>query len=244
MRRTLAPRPAAGKLVSLIALCSLGVPSIAGPLASSAWAAPKKSKFAEGKAGVAISSMTKGAKVLIDDKLVGEVPLPGPVEIDANARHTVQVQKRGYSPYIDTVLPSNGQLIEVEADLVATGGIVRVSSRNGTLKLQLLVDGRVAGFTPFDGDVPPGLHTLEARATGYLPETRSVDIKAGQEFTYDFDLKLVPEPVVKEDKSLLSRWWFWTAVGVVVVGGVAGGVLGSQDSHISAKSPDHVLPLQ
>ncbi|MBI5608954.1 MAG: PEGA domain-containing protein [Deltaproteobacteria bacterium] len=242
--RATARHQLAGKFVSLVALFSLAAPGIAGPLASSAWAAPKKQKYADGKAGIAISSMTKGAKVLIDDKLVGEVPLPGPIEVDANARHTVQVQKRGYSPYIDTVLPSSGQVIEVEADLVATGGIVRVTSRNAALKLQLLVDGRVAGFTPFDGDVPPGVHTLEARATGYLPETRSVDIKAGQEFTYDFDLKVVPEPIIKEDKSLLSRWWFWTAIGVVVVGGVAGGVVGSQDTHVQPKAPDHVLPLQ
>ncbi len=242
--RATARHPFAGKFVSLVALLSLAASGVAGPLASSAWAAPKKQKFAEGKAGITISSMTKGAKVLIDDKLVGEVPLPGPIEVDANARHTVQVQKRGYSPYIDTVLPSNGQLIEVEADLVATGGIVRVTSRNPALKLQLLVDGRVAGFTPFDGDVPPGAHTLEARATGYLPETRAVDIKAGQEFSFDFELKLVPEPIIKEDKSLLSRWWFWTAIGVVVVGGVAGGVVGSQDTHVQPKAPDHVLPLQ
>ena len=60
----------------------------------------------------------------------------------------------------------------------------------------------------------------------------------------EFGLLVVPAPVIKEDKSLLSRWWFWTAIGAVVVGGVAGGVVMSQDTHLDPKAPDHVLPLQ
>lgn len=232
------------KILALALAVGVATPAML-PLSGVAYAAPaKKVKFAEGKAGIVISSMTKGAKVFVDDKEIGEVPLSGPIEVEANARHTVRVQKRGYSPYIDTLLPSNGQLLEVEADLVATGGIVRISSRDPALKLQILIDSRVAGFTPFDGDIPPGVHVVEARATGYMGETRSVDVKAGAEISFDFGLQLAPAAVVKEDKSILSRWWFWTAIGVAVVGGVAGGVAASQDTHVQPKAPDHVLPLQ
>lgn len=199
-------------------------------------------KLADGKAGVTISSMTKGAKVFIDDKEVGEVPVAGVIEVEPK-RHTVRVQKRGYSPFIDTILPSPGQVVEIEADLVASGGFVKVNSKNKDIKLQLLVDGTVVGTTPFDGDVAPGSHAIEARAVGYLPQSRQVDVKAGQEIALEFELKLVPAPIINEDKSLLSRWWFWTAVGAAIVGGVATTVALSQDTHIAPKTAGYVLVL-
>lgn len=218
------------------------------PLSTSAFAAPGKkaaaTKLAADKAGITVSSMTKGAKIFIDDKEVGEVPLDKTLEVEPNKRHTVRVQKRGFSPFVETVLPSGGQLIEIEADLVAVSAALRIASLNEALKLQILVDGRVAGFTPFDGDVNPGSHSIEARATGYLAETQMIDAKPGQDLQLEFGLKVVPAPLVKEDKSLLSRWWFWTAVGVVVVGGVTGGLVAAQDTHLAPKTPDHVLPLQ
>lgn len=217
------------------------------PLSANAWAVGEKSKkpgkLAEGKAAITISSMTKGAKVFIDDKEVGDVPLAGPVEVDANQRHTVRVQKRGYTPFIDTVLPSSGQTVEVEADLVATGGFVKIASLDLGLKLQIVIDGQIVGTTPFDGDVAPGTHAVEARATGYLPETRTIDVKAGQQTALEFALKVVPAPIIKEDKSVLSRWWFWTAIGAAVVGGVATGVVMAQDTHVAPKPASYVLVL-
>lgn len=232
--------------LSLTLAAALALATISAPI-SPAWAAPKKpaaSKMAMDKAGITISSMTKGAKIFVDDKEVGEVPFDKTVDVEPNQRHTVRVQKRGFSPFVETVLPSGGQLIEIEADLVATSAALRVSSKDPGLKLQVLVDSRVAGFTPFDGDIAPGPHTVEARATGYLAQTQVVEAKAGQDLAVEFGLLVVPAPVIKEDKSLLSRWWFWTAIGAVVVGGVAGGVVMSQDTHLDPKAPDHVLPLQ
>jgi len=38
-------------------------------------------------------------------------------------------------------------------------------------------------------------------------------------------LSTQPTPDASAGQSILSRWWFWTAVGVVVAGGVAAGVL-------------------
>ena len=208
-----------------------------------AFAADKPSKKSSGKSLIAVSSMTKGAKVFIDDKEVGDVPLPGPVEVEPNERHTIRVQKRGYTPYIDTVLPSPGQTVEVEADLVATGGFVKINSKDKGLSLQILIDGQIVGTTPFDGDVAPGTHAVEARAAGYLAQTQTIDVKAGQTSALEFGLKLVPPPDIKEDKSILSRWWFWTAIGVAVVGGVSSSVLLSQDTHVQPKAASYVLVL-
>lgn len=234
--------PILAAVLALLLTLSLTATAMA-PAAFAADKAKKPVKLAEGKAAIAISSITKGAKVFIDDKEVGEVPVANAIEVEANQRHTVRVQKRGFTPYIDTVLPSNGQTVEVEADLVATGGFVKIGSQDAGLKLQILIDAQIVGTTPFDGDVAPGVHAVEARATGYLPETRSIDVKAGQQTALEFALKVVPDPIVKEDKSILSRWWFWTAIGAAVVGGVATTVVLSQDTHVAPKQPGYTLVL-
>jgi hypothetical protein len=204
-------------------------------------AAPKK-KLAEGKGAIAVSSMTKGAKVYVDDIEVGEVPLKQPIEVDAK-HHIVRVQKRGYFPFQEAVTPRSGETVELEVDLLA-GATLQLQSGLGDQKLQVLLDGRLAGVTPLESLLQPGQHIIEARAAGFLPQTRVFDAQAGQELAFTLTLQPVPAPIVKEDKSLLSRWWFWTAVGAAVVGGVAGGVVLSQDTKVAPRLPDHVLTLQ
>ena len=39
-----------------------------------------------------------------------------------------------------------------------------------------------------------------------------------------------PEPVAEDDTPVYKQWWFWTVIGVAVVGGVTAGlVVGLQD---------------
>jgi hypothetical protein len=68
-------------------------------------------------------------------------------------------------------------------------------------------------------------------------------VLAGEELAVDITLQLVPDPVVQEDKSLLGRWWFWSAIGVVLVGGVAAGVLSGQTTVVRPDAPDHTLEI-
>jgi tetratricopeptide (TPR) repeat protein len=53
---------------------------------------------------------------------------------------------------------------------------------------------------------------------------------------------LVPgEPAKDAPKPIYKKWWFWTIVGVVVVGGVAGGVAGGLAARKSPP-PDPIMP--
>jgi hypothetical protein len=91
----------------------------------------------------------------------------------------------------------------------------------------------------------PGRHRVSVRASGFRPEERPIDITAGQ---YQ-ELKLTltartPAPVASavspsdaaaalplsqtpaptqphptESHSVFTRWWFWGAVGAIVIGG-------------------------
>lgn len=222
----------------LIASISVGPASI-----STAFAA-KPAKTTTGKsdkATIVVSSSTRGAKVYLNDQEVGEVPLPGPLEVKPGQTYTVRVQKRGYAPFVDTVLAGAGQESEVEADLVPTGGIVKISCN--IQRSQVLLNGKPLGRTPFDGDIAPGSHQLIVVSTGYLQDKRQIEVKAGEVMSIEIALQPVPEPLVQDDKSLFGRWWFWGGIGAVVIGGVAAGVLANQTKKVDAPPADHVLIL-
>lgn len=213
------------------------------------YAAPPKKKDpahaqpSADKATITVSSLTRGAEVFLNDEKVGEVPLKGPLQVQPGETYSIRLQKRGYAPVVETVMAGAGQDSQVEADLVPTMGVLRIDCN--VLRAQVTLSGKTIGRTPFDGDVPPGKHELRIAAPGYLQETRPFEIEAGKEQKLDFTLQPVPAPVVMEDdKSIFARWWFWTAIGAVVVGGVTAGVVASQGpKHVPAGDPDGHLAL-
>lgn len=73
-----------------------------------------------------------------------------------------------------------------------------------------------------------GDHLLEFRATGHLPERRQIRVRGGDRVRVRVELS-APElndserapnksPSESEQTPLRSRWWLWTAVGVVAAG--------------------------
>lgn len=245
MSQSFFPRP----LAALLALCLVSPALMVGPVRV-AWSAPKKAAKSDGpeaarKATITVSSLTRGAEVYLNDQKVGEVPLKAPLEVQPGETYSVRVQKRGFAPYIDTVMAGAGQDSQVEADLVPTMGVLRIDCN--VVRAQVSLSGKPIGRTPFDGDVPPGKHELRVAAPGYVQEVRLVRMEAGEPQALEIQLAPVPAPnvIVEEDTSIFSRWWFWTTVGVVVVGGVTAGVVASQGpNHVPAGDPDGrvVLP--
>ena len=197
---------------------------------------------ASNEATITVSSLTRGAKVYVNDAEVGEVPLKAPLKVKAGETYAIRVQKRGYAPYVDTVMAGGGQNSEVEADLVPTMGVLRIDCN--VLRARVTLAGKPIGLTPFDGDVAPGKHELRIGAPGYTQDVRELQIDAGQELALNIALAPVTAPLAQEDPSILSRWWFWTAVGAVVVGGVTAGVLATQGpKHVPAGDADAHVQL-
>jgi len=93
---------------------------------------------------------------------------------------------------------------------------------------QVDLDGESAnGTTPWILEVGPGPHRLGLSLTGYRSEEIEVSAWPGQ--TRPIEVRLE-----RGSRRLWYRtWWFWTIVGVVVAGGVAGfvswGVISSRD---------------
>lgn len=114
---------------------------------------------------------------------------------------------------------------------------------------QLQIDGVPRAGRQFELDV--GDHLIGAGAPGYDSRTLTVTIAGMQKQTVELVLPRLdarsvvaaPAERVAEDvvatrteqvdrgPALTERWWFWTALGVVVVAGVSTAVVMSLDKH-------------
>jgi hypothetical protein len=200
-----------------------------------------KATRAASPAQVIVMSLTVGAEIYIDDVKVGVVPFEDPVDVAPGVAHTLRVQKRGFAPFVETFTLTAGAEREIEADLVPSGGVLRIQCN--VLRAQVLLDGKPIGRTPFDGDIPPGKHTLEVVSAGYLRDAQPIEVKPGAELALDVKLAPVPPPRVEKDDTVLGKWWFWTAIGAAVVGGVTAGVLATRVDEVAPADPDRTLVI-
>lgn len=220
-----------GRLVSALLIGTF----VGGPvLATDAQAARRRAaKAKKAPASVEIMSMTRGAQIYVDDKLVGAVPMETPIPLSPNEPHVIRLRKRGFKTFVDTVRLKPGEQRELEADLIPSGGVVTIACN--VRRAQVLLDGRPIGRTPFDGDVAPGRHTLQVVAPGKLQDTRVIEVAAGEVTRLSIDLRDIPPPTVEKDDSILGAWWFWAAVGATVLGGVTIGVLSAREIDVPAE---------
>ena len=75
------------------------------------------------------------------------------------------------------------------------------------------LDGIDVGAAPVLLSRPPGRYALLVRKSGYVGYASTVTLEGGQALSLDATLR-------PEKPSLLTRWWFWTGVGIVVAGAV------------------------
>ena len=159
--------------------------------------------------------------------------------------HSVRVWKRGHLEFLGTIEIFAGETAELDADLIAVAGMVKVYAN--VPGAQVVIDGKVAGAIPFDKDIPAGKHTLSVRAKGHAPFVQDVEVLAGQ--WLELQVKLSPtQPMAEtagDGDSVATKWWFWTIIGAVVVGGAATGLaLGLQGNEPVSATPSKVLRLQ
>lgn len=84
-----------------------------------------------------------------------------------------------------------------------------------------LLDGATLRGSQVGGDavfVAPGERVVEARGDGREPVRVTVSVAAGAD-------RSVSVPIPEERVPVTRRWWFWTAIGVAVAGGVTAAVL-------------------
>ena len=160
-------------------------------------------------------SQTEGAEVFIEGKLVGKVPLSGPISLKPG-KYTLKMTKRGYTEYIDVFTIRPRKRTRLDIDLLPVAGVVRVTAN--VTGARLFVDGKYTGDTPLEVDVPPGLHTLKLAKGGFREAEKKIEVIAGKEMNLDLVLEELP-PEQNPFKSppprpprWYERWWVWAVV--------------------------------
>ena len=142
---------------------------------------------------LAVSANEAGAEVVVDDRVLGRTPLAAPLRVDVGS-HKIIVRKEGFVPFVppSEVQLLSKQLVKVEATLAPEVVTGHLSVREETgREVHVFVDGADQGPAPWEGDLAPGLHTVEAKGERFAGEMRPVTLAKGQRL----DLMITAEPL-------------------------------------------------
>ena len=205
--------------------------------------------FAEVRSGrqgvLRVEASQAGGKVKLDGKEVGTVPYEGKVSAGP---HRLEVRSAdGSLGYVGTIQVKPRVQNNLVLELRPTGGRVSVSS--SPRAAEILLDGELTSLTPTN-DIPlqPGVHEVTVRLSGYQEQTRTLEIRAGEQVRLDLELKPLPaqedappsqatspEPAGEQDSApgfwSRRRIWTWVALGTAGASAIAAGaVYGSASS--------------
>ena len=153
-----------------------------------------------------------GAQVIVGDRVIGETGKLGEVALDAGSV-TLVVQREGYFPVRRPVQLVGGGTTAIDVELLprATAGVLSVIVEPPAARVT--IDGKFQGDAPIELVLPAGTHDVALSSPGYEPLSSKAVVAADARGEVRLTMQATP--------SITSRWWFWTGVGVVVVGGVA-----------------------
>jgi hypothetical protein len=172
-----------------------------------------------------LTSNVTGARVLVRSKEVGTTPLAGPLTLSTGPA-TVQVVADGYQEWHRDLVLVAGTPVTLDAELLSRSNSSVLHVASSTPGARIVVDDRVLGGSPAETSLPAGPHRVVVHAEGYDDADLSVVLGSGE--TKDVNVEPRSRP------GLMSRWWFWTAVGVVVAAGVV-----TTYALVTERSADH-----
>jgi hypothetical protein len=123
--------------------------------------------------------------------------------------HVFHITREGFADvaHAETVRPGEKRAIDLAVERLPATLDVSADRPDAVVAVNTLD----IGVAPVNLSRPPGAYHVVVRRPGYVPYEIDTVLKAGQ--------KTEIKAALKEEKpSLLGRWWFWTAAGVVVAG--------------------------
>jgi hypothetical protein len=162
-------------------------------------------------ATLTVSTTADGAQVILDDRIVGTTPLAKPIKTTAR-RVVLRLTSTKYAPFKRELDLKGGGAATVDVELLPkeTSGVIAIASN---VVARASLDGKVVGDTPAEIATPAGTHLVRLERDGFEPRESSVVVAAGSQKTVNVTLEKAP--------PITAKWWFWTGIGVVVLGGVA-----------------------
>jgi len=119
--------------------------------------------------------------------------------------------------------------VVLEIDAVLASVSVRVNEQEA----EVWVDGGAVGTSPIHEPLRllAGSHVFEVRKEGFATTREVVEVASGEALDVELTLRVAgetPAPLApaEEEGGIATKWWFWTIIGAVVVGGaITTGVL-------------------
>ncbi len=132
---------------------------------------------------VQIDSTPPGAQIQLDGRSDPSWITPFGLSGLSPGQHTISVSKSGFSGDARTVEIASGSRTAVALHLASINALMVVNSTPAGA--DVILDGKTTGrVTPVQFAVEKGAHTLVLRKQGYLDETASADLSAGQNFQF------------------------------------------------------------
>ncbi|WP_224366780.1 PEGA domain-containing protein [Hyalangium versicolor] len=150
--------------------------------------------IAAGKTELAVklSGGLKGARLYVDSKDMGPLPQSAPLPITAG-EHTVVVRRIGFADFNRRITVAQGKPTEVAVTLEAVAGVMTVTA--DVAGASVSINGQVRGQVPLANLVlKPGSYEIVVSKDGFLPETKSLSVKAGKEYTVAANLRPSDKP--------------------------------------------------
>jgi len=163
-----------------------------------------------------VSSNVDGGEIRLGDRVVGKTKSGQQIlHVLAGPKHMVVTADGYFQVERDVMCPAeNIETVDAKLASRTEFSVLRVTSVAGAL---VAVDGAQVGVVPAELPVRPGTHRVSLTRDGYNPAETSVVVQAGQR-------KDVEVPMSVHD-TLTKQWWFWTGIGVVVVGATVATIL-------------------
>ncbi len=100
-----------------------------------------------------------------------------PLRVDPG-RHTVQATRAGADPFaaVLQLAPGQDETVEIKLSAEVRGGQVAVRERTAA-DVTVLIDGRDVGPAPWEGELEPGRHVVEARGARHEAAPATVEIQ-------------------------------------------------------------------
>ncbi len=141
---------------------------------------------------ISVGVSEPGAKVAVDGKDAGLTPLGKPLRVNAGS-HQISITKAGFDPLAQTVEVHGHDVVQVNGPLtkaVSTGhvsvGVTQTVPPDPSVKI--VIDGRDVGPPPFQGELDPGAHTLEAKGDLTAASPKQIQVEKKGSYTANLEL--------------------------------------------------------
>jgi serine/threonine-protein kinase len=150
--------------------------------------APAPAPVAIVPGSVQIDSTPPGAQVQLDGRTDPSWVTPFSLNGISPGQHTISISKSGFSGEARTISIASGSRAVVALHLAPINALVVVNSTPAGA--EVILDGKsTSRVTPVQFAVEKGAHTLVLRKPGFLDETTTADLGAGQNFQFSPTLR-------------------------------------------------------